>query len=138
MNDREKLISEAVRTRPMVLLSNHQLREKVEDAIDVLKAANTPDPTIFRRESVLVRLVSNGLAPALEALDPDSLLGELASAADWFKLNTKGEEIAADPPVNVARVLLKSRNADFPIIEGICEALFFSRNGKVIATPGHH
>jgi len=59
------------------------LREKIEDAIGVLKDANTPEPTIFRRESVLVRLVSNGLAPALEALDPDSLLGELVSAADW-------------------------------------------------------
>jgi putative DNA primase/helicase len=138
MNDGETLISKAIRTRPMVMLSKRQLREKIEDAIGVLKDANTPEPTIFRRESVLVRLVSNGLAPVLEALDPDSLMGELASNADWFKLNAKGEEVAADPPVNVARVLLKSREAVFPIIEGICEAPFFSRNGKLIATPGYH
>jgi hypothetical protein len=138
MNDGEKLISKAVRTRPMVMLSKRQLREKIEDAIGVLKATNIPKPTIFRRESVLVRLLSNGVAPALEALDPDSLLGELASAADWFKLNAKGEEVAADPPANVARVLLKSRDADFPIIEGICDAPFFSRDGKLIATPGYH
>jgi len=33
----------------------------------------------------------------------------------WFKLNKNGDEVAADPPVNLARILLKSRDANFPM-----------------------
>ena len=53
MSDGETLIATAIRTRPMVMLSKRQLREKIEDAIGVLKNANTPEPAIFGRESVL-------------------------------------------------------------------------------------
>lgn len=120
--------------RPQIVVNVGQLRDKVTQALHALEAANDP-PTLFTRGGLLTRLGRGGDA-ALDLLDADGLLAELAEAADWRKW-TDAKLRDAEPSSNIVRAIRGRRALPFPPIEGVARAPFFSADGELILHAGY-
>jgi hypothetical protein len=119
---------------PFILLGNRRLSDKTAEALAVLKRAQTAVPRIFYRGGVLVRLRLDDEAPRVEALIPDALRGELDRAAVWLK----DPDTFANPPIVIVRDILSLPSYDFPYLRGVAETPFFTRDGRLVVTPGYH
>lgn len=121
------------------MVNQGQLRDKVNVALDALKQANDPlRPRLLRRGSIPVRLRDSDNSVEIEALDEAGFFAELSEAADWFRLGRDGNLVATDPSAGIVKAIRGRRQFDFPPIDGIAYAPFFTRDGELVAAPGYH
>src|SRR5215469_8033211 len=91
------------RAQVQITVTNRQLPDITGDALAALAQANGKGttPRLFDKAGILVRLNSvNEVGAMIEPLNADSLRGELARCADWFRLkgkDDKSEPIAVSP-----------------------------------------
>src|SRR5262249_54871513 len=117
---------------PLILYGGSQLREVTEEALQAVRAANSP-PTLFLHGRVLTRLrvqPENGV-PYLEPLTDDALRGHLARVADWHR-----DSGPVPPPMDVVKDLASLPAWEgIPVIEGVVECPVFARDGTLVSEP---
>jgi hypothetical protein len=115
-------------------------------ALDALARANRPNPKIYQKGGLLVR-VRDGDPDAPHVIEPlcvDSLRGVLDRSACWaVEVPTKkGSVLKYGPPkLEIVRDILALPAYDeegFPILEAIVEAPRYMPNGELILTAGYH
>jgi hypothetical protein len=122
---------------PDILVTDRQLREMTTDVSDALYASNKPE-TVFVRSSALVRVnVDEAGIPFAEFLTEPSLRGSLTRAANFVKLNAKGDLYAVSPPLDVVRDFLSLGQWDFPPLVGITQLPIVRPDGTVMVVPGY-
>jgi hypothetical protein len=128
---------------PTIQGNQRQLRYVTADALEAILVRNNP-PGIFQRGALLTRLrwgVETN-APYFEPLTDAALRGILTRVADWTKIRTTplGVIVEEDaPPMEVVKDLAALPGWDgIPPIEAIVEVPVFTRQGKLIQTPGFH
>ena len=85
---------------PEIVITDRQLRDKVNDAIQALRQANNP-PTLFIRNSQLCCIeIDEKNSPFIKPLNIDTLRGILTKRADFFSQNTKSV-VSVSPPDDV-------------------------------------
>ena len=125
-------------TVPDILISGRFMREVTEDALGALNAANFPEPFLFRRGSVPVRLVSTDDLAVAEPLTVPSLKGILDRAANFVRADHRGGVSPARPPTDVLRDILALPNQPFPPLRGIHTAPTFLPGGDLLMANGYH
>ncbi|OYD80113.1 ATPase, partial (plasmid) [Azospirillum brasilense] len=71
-------------------------------------------------------------------LTESRLRHELARVAAWYKVNKKGEEVPAHPPLPVVQDILARPDLDLPILSGIVTAPIFGGDGSLHTKAGYH
>jgi hypothetical protein len=116
---------------------NENLAEVTAQAWQALQATNNP-PTLFRYGALPSRIErDDDGAPILRPMTNDRMRHRLARAANWFKVDRKGNEIPAAPPMAVVRDVLATPDPDLPILTRIVEAPIFAADGSLCAAPGY-
>lgn len=127
---------------PEIVVTNKQLPQITDAALDALQQANHP-PTLFQRAGTLVRLRIDPETkmPSFEVLRSKALRGILARVADWKKIEKKGkakeEKVSIIVPDHVADDLLALPSWDMPPIKAIIEAPVFTGDGNLVAQVGY-
>jgi putative DNA primase/helicase len=134
-----------IKERPTIIFDPGAIDEVATTAEQALIATGQ---IIYQQGSMLVRPVmmkvsaSKGretAAPALKALDPDSLVDHLARAAQWERPDARRRKtVPCTPPRLVASILLtRVGEWSFPQISGIVTAPTMRPNGSLITNPGY-
>jgi phage/plasmid primase-like uncharacterized protein len=76
--------------------------------------------------------------PVAVALNEEKLRHMLARLARWVRVNAKGEQIPAPPPLAVVKSVLATPDPALPVLTGIVNTPVFGRGGTLITTPGYH
>ena len=83
---------------PKIIVTNRELRDITEDALNAVAARNTP-PTLFTRGSMLLRFrETDDDAPLLERLGEAVLRGLLTRSANWQRATRTGLMAISPPP----------------------------------------
>lgn len=124
-------------TLPEIVVSQRQLRDMTDEALDALYRANTPE-RIFRRSGVLTRIsLDEKGRPFTEALSESAFRGYLTRTCDFVRMTAKGEKVAVPPPLDVVRDCLSLGHWRFPPLLGITEAPVIRPDGTVISEAGY-
>ena len=118
---------------PLIVVTNRELRDLTEDALEAVRRANEP-PTLFQRGGALTRLRhSEHDVPFLEVLSESAVRGLMARTADWRR-STKRGLVPVAPPIPVVKdVLALPEWHGIPILNGIVGGWEFHGNGRVQA-----
>jgi hypothetical protein len=128
---------EQQRALPEIITTSRHLRDITADALSALYQGNDP-PHIFRRSGALTRIGTDEKGrPFTETLSEAALRGKLARAANFVRINEKGESHAISPPLDVTRDIESLGEWDFPPLAGITEAPVLRRDGTVLTQPGY-
>lgn len=113
------------------------LAKVTTEAWDALVRANEPEPRLFRREGLPVRVerTDDGRSK-LEALDVDMLRHEAARASPWFTRRGKRVD-AAMPPIAVMRDMLAQSEMPLPVVTRIVSAPIVAADGTVQTATGY-
>jgi len=76
--------------------------------------------------------------PVATALNEERLRHMLARLARWVRVNAKGEQIPAPPPLPVVKSVLATPDPALPVLTGIVNTPVFGRGGTLITMPGYH
>ncbi len=125
--------------RPQIKVGNRQLPELTKEGLGALQTANTP-PVLFVRSGRMVRVVQDEKRrPVSNELNEHALRGQLARAADFYKLSPKGQTWNVSPPMDLVRDVLSRPPTEwkFPGLAGIIEAPALRPNGSIIEADGY-
>jgi hypothetical protein len=126
-----------VHSRPCIVVTNRELRDLTEDALEAVRLANEL-PTLFQRGGALTRLRhSEQSVPFLEVLSESAIRGLMARTADWRQSTKRGLVPVAPPMPVVKDVLALPEWHDIPILNGIVEAPTFSQDATLLTKPGY-
>ena len=115
-------------------------RVQVARTLEALRASNETMPTLFRRQSVIVRLRRDDedLRRAwLEELDEKAWHTTLVERVDFNRMTRSGPRPAM-PTDALVKVIRGTTDFPLPPISRIVHAPFFTRDGKLVATEGFH
>jgi hypothetical protein len=124
---------------PDIWVSNRQLPEIVEDALDALRRSNSP-PRYFIWGNSWARVsVSEPGAVKIEPLGENALRGALSRSARYFKTRAKGEDVGVAPPLEVVRDILALEPSvwGIPHLTGIAHAPFVRPDGSICFDEGY-
>jgi hypothetical protein len=124
---------------PQIVVNDRELRDKTNDAIACLLAANDP-PVVFASSGVMVWVASDEEAKrSIQIMSPRSLRHRLARVADWAQHTKKGNVEHVSPPMDVVDDLLASQSLpeEIPAIKGLTAVPILGDDGTVFATPGY-
>jgi hypothetical protein len=115
------------------------MREVSDEAIAALLSSQAASPAIFRRGTMLVRLLrETGLDLIAQPLDAAALRVVLDRTADFVKLDRDGSVSASRPPLDVVQDILALPDPPFPPLHAIATVPLFLASGELIATAGYH
>ncbi len=124
-------------SRPQIVINGRQLIEVIGDSWEAVKTANQPEPFLFSRAGVLVRLLKGEPGYRIDVVDDQTMYGHLTRSADWYK-QTQDGLIPANPSRNVAADMLAFVPTGLPPLGSVITAPVFGREGKLICVPGYH
>lgn len=122
--------------RPIIVYSNRQLDDVTHEALDALRASNSP-PRLFVRKRHLVRVgIDEDGSPVIELVGEAGLRARLAQVSDAVRLGRRG---AADcfPSQDVVRNILALGGWPFPALQNIVEMPVLRPDGTVLTEPGY-
>jgi len=121
---------------PVIVVNSRQLRDVTADALKSLVGANEP-PVFFVRGGKLARVRKDEEhVPIIDTVGEYELRAHLARAADYVRLNDKGES-PCPPPKDVVGDILGLGQWNFPPLHGIVEVPILRPDGTVLAEPGY-
>lgn len=127
---------------PEIILGG-QLRETVDDSIDVLKRTQQNEQTIFVQSGRLVRVARDEKGrPVIVAFGEAALREALSRAANFYRLRKKGEDyeaVSASPPKEAVESILHAlpQSWPFPALEAIVETPVIRPDGSILDVPGY-
>ncbi len=124
--------------KPSINAGYQDLQTVTEQAIGALEKANSKNLYLFLHGGP-VRIEFNELdQPTTRNLTLDRVRYESARVANWFKLNSKGEQEPAKPPVDICKNILASPALPFPTLESITCVPTFGPDGVLELAKGYH
>jgi len=118
---------------PVISTEGRQLREVVDDALDVLAETNDP-PTFLRRSGRVVRVQWDETDwPTIADVGEHALRGRLARMANWH--GSKGRVV--DPPTAVSQTILSEPDLPLPPLIGLTQVPTMRADGTVLSRPGY-
>lgn len=122
---------------PEIEVGNRRLRDVVLDASDAIKQANRV-PSVFRRDTALVRLRDEDGEPRFEAMTQAAVRGHLDRIANWVRVDAKGNVKPVPPPHDVVADLLALPYLPAPAVDRLVTAPVFGADGTLQTEPGYH
>jgi hypothetical protein len=136
---------------PIIYLKEGELTNVVRETEDALKASGKP---IFTRGDCLVHPVEEECRAAivdgkptktkvarLRRYTPESLLLDIGDSAQFKRFKEKQgliEEIPADPPMSLARLVLYNPRTPFPRVAGIITTPLMRLDGSILSGQQPH
>ncbi len=119
---------------PTLDVSNKPLRDRSNEALDVLIRANTP-PFLYQRGGIIVWLKGGSLKVATV----DDIRGRLTRVANFERRVGRSDPTVCDPQEDVIRDLLSCQNSEesFPSVSGVTEWPILTQSGKLIVRGGY-
>lgn len=132
----ERVAETATGARPRLFAGGAaDLAVIADQAREAVSRWNAP-PSRFLFGGVAVRVEVQDGATRLVPESVDSLREVLARAADWFTVTKEGEERAARPPADVARVLAAGEASFLPTLTRLARAPFVAPDGRIVEDAG--
>lgn len=125
------------RELPRIQINNRQLRDLAADAWQAIDDDNAISPSLFTRGGELVRIADCDGQLCIDPHDEASIIGHLARAADWIRVNDKGAS-SVTPPKDLARDLLAYPAPRLPRLEAILRTPVFAASGELLCKDGYH
>jgi hypothetical protein len=99
---------------------------KTEEELD---AEDQDEKAIHRdRNAIVLRVIDK----------PDLLIGEMSTAAKWYRLTKDGKPVEADPEAKYFKqVLARAGQWKFPILRGVIGAPTLDSRGGIVEKPGY-
>jgi hypothetical protein len=108
----------------------------VADAWRATAAANRRLPVLFRRGTLLVRLMRDERGVRIEALSEAGVINHLSVVADWVRVTEQGD-IRGFPSKDAARSMLDLPDPGLPALDAIVATPVFGHDGALVERPGH-
>jgi hypothetical protein len=122
-------------TLPELVTNGKPLRDRIAEALEVLRAGNSPEH-IFRRSGLLARLHYR----KIQDHNVDSLRSLLSEQADFVKIikgrSGRREKRIVNPPDDLIKGLLCAED-DFPTVMGTSSLPIMSPEGELRTDPGY-
>ncbi len=131
---------------PRIVISNRHLRDKTDDSIAALSAANCP-PVLFVRSGGLTRIGEDEHGePIIQAVTDYGLRHRMSRVADFVSLSERKDEegekrtvvLKVNPPLDIARDILAAGSWRFPPLVGVTEVPVMAADGTVTTEPGYN
>ena len=123
---------------PTLRADEGDLARANEQVWDLIVTSNRP-PWLFRLAGRPTWVVPDDEGhPVAVALGEEQLRHMLARLAQWMKVNTRGEPVAAPPPLPLVKSVLATPDPALPVLTGIVNTPVFGRTGTLLTTPGYH
>ena len=122
---------------PVVEITNRQPRKIEQDAWDLLRVANDPDPEFFTLGSTVVHLERGPIGPYLHGLALPALRRHLKGLADFIRVTDKGEFPAVVPKTTLEDMLAMAQ-PPLPQIQQIINTPVLAPDGSILATEGYN
>ncbi len=110
------------------------------DVLDALRRANAPDPTLFQRDGVIVRVAATEDGRhRIEAVTESALRGRVARCCDCVTVGaTGGGPVHVSPPDHLVRdVLALPGGWGFPPLDGVTGVPVLRPDGTVLDRAGY-
>lgn len=121
---------------PSIIINKTQLPETTNLVLGALEKANVP-PFLFNMGGSLVRLQFDETGyPIIKKLSVDSLRGDIARAACFYRETANGFK-NCPPPVDIVRDILSLRALPFPRLDGVIQAPALRQDGSILSVPGY-
>lgn len=130
--------------RHRIALQTDDLQSLTAQAWIALTKWNDPEPRVFRRGSLLVRIEHTDRGdPLLVPLDVYRIRHLLARCAIWTVTRTNREtkekfEALVKPPLDVCRDLLATPDPPVPLLSRVTDCPVFAGDGSIRLTAGYH
>jgi hypothetical protein len=124
---------------PTIQTINRQLRDISREALNALRAYNTP-PSFFARGGRAVCVVREDSGQCRIAEMSDLILrNRLTMSANFYKVSDKGAVVGCAPPMSVPRDILAMPPMDwgFPVLQGLIESPALREDGTLITSAGY-
>jgi putative DNA primase/helicase len=122
---------------PSLDAGDHDLARISELALSCLNEANDP-PTIFRHADCVSRIRRADIAAmVIQPMSEDSLRGELARCAKWYRKINRNQLIPALPPMHVVRDILSLPSLPFPVLTRVVRSPIFAADGSLTTQAGY-
>lgn len=131
-------------TRYVIPTQTDDLRVLTAQAWIAVSQWNDPEPRLFRRGSLLVRIEHTDRGdPFLVTVDLYRLRHLLARCARWTVTRTNREtkekfEALIKPPLDVCRDLLATPDPPIPLLSRVTDCPVFAADGSIRLTAGYH
>jgi hypothetical protein len=123
-------------SRPVIVYNDRQLDEVTREALDALRASNSP-PELFVRSGQIVRVRADEESrPIIDIVGEPELRARLASVTDAM-INGKSGPVNCFPHKDVVKNILALGEWPFPALQGIVEAPALRPDGTVLMEPGY-
>lgn len=128
-------------TLPEILVTDRHLRDITAEALDALYEANNPQPRIFRRSGMLVRISQDEHGrPFTEALGKSAFRGCLERSCNFAEIRSSKHEdelVPVPPPLTLVQDCLSLGDWQFPPLLGITEVPVIRPDGTVATERGY-
>ncbi|MBA7571846.1 hypothetical protein ES708_13615 [subsurface metagenome] len=123
---------------PIIIVTSRFLREKTADTVAAVEQANNP-PQIFERSGYLVRIAQDEFgSPYVETLTESACRGFIERAANYVRVNDKGEMIPLPaPPLDIVRDFMSLPTRNLPPLLGVTEVPVLRSDGSIVTEPGY-
>ncbi len=123
-------------SRPIIVYSDRQLDEVTHEALDALRASNSP-PELFVRSGQIVRVrTDEENRPIIDIVGEPELRSRLAAVTDAMT-DGKSGRVNCFPHKDVVKNILALGKWHFPALQGIVEAPALRADGTVLTEPGY-
>jgi len=125
---------------PEIIITDVQLRELTELAVDALGKSNDP-PALFVRSGSLVRITKDEKhVPKIETLERVRMRSRLSDVANFYALKRSGDavyQVSVAPPLPLAENILVQGTWPFPPLAGLARAPIVRPDGTLCMMPGY-
>lgn len=137
----DEFVPAHAKTAASILVSDRQMEDVINDAVDALRANNEP-PVLFYRGAETVRVIRDEdergiIVPA----GIDGVLEQLYPAATWLRMTERTKDIVpAEPTRKLATAVsirLLDRGNQLPALSGVISAPTLRADGSILSAEGY-
>jgi hypothetical protein len=127
----------ATAPRPIIVYSNRQLADVTREALDALRASNSP-PELFVRGGHLVRSIKDEDGrPVIDTVGEHELRSRLAAVSNAIRFTDGGRVNCCPGRETVQNILALGEWPFFPPLQAIIEAPVLRSDGTILNAPGY-
>lgn len=128
-----------------VIVSNKQLPEIVEEALEALMLAEEENPTIFVKANGLVKVAKDKAKnrPIIMRMGAAEFRNALTRTAHYYRLKEKGDtliKVAITPPKDLVEAIVSPEDPStwpFPVLDAIVGIPVMRPDGSILDKPGY-
>ena len=125
---------------PEIVINNRHLRLISQECWEVIVARNDKDPTLFKQEERLVRVVRGDAKAFLKGFDEDNLRFVMERWARFVSIGPEesgSERRPARMPLDIIKDVLATWNKPIPKLRGVVRTPLFTTEGALSVVHGY-